>query len=149
VHAPRHNHHTNEQGFTLIELLVVILVIGVLAAISLPAFLGQRDKARDATAKSLARNMVSQIEACFRNTDGFVGCTAELSPGVTGLPTGPNPGQVSIVTETATGYIITAVSEATGGGANHTFTIVHNVGGVMGRTCTVAGKGGCPPGGTW
>ena len=60
-----HKRMKGEKGFTLIELLVVIIIIAILAAIAIPTFLGQRQKAQDAAAKSLVRNAMTAMESAY------------------------------------------------------------------------------------
>ena len=61
----------DEKGFTLIELLVVILIIGILAAIAIPAFLNQKGKAYDSNAKSDARTAATAEETYYTDNNAY------------------------------------------------------------------------------
>jgi type IV pilus assembly protein PilA len=128
-----------EGGFTLVELLVVMLILGLLAAIAIPSFFNQREKAKDADAKAGARTAQTAIETYATGNGGsYLNATAAILQDIE--PT-LNDSTLAVSGLAADEYTVTVTSDGTN--AND-FSITRNDDGTTDLTCTDEGVDGCP-----
>jgi prepilin-type N-terminal cleavage/methylation domain-containing protein len=137
--TPTRRRLADESGFTLVELLVVILIIGILAALGIAAFLNQRSKAQDGQAKVYAVTASKAIAVWHTDNDSYIGAdAAELTKIEPSLGKATNLGVIVAVDS----YRVSADSSA-GAAGGGTFSVEMLPSGQTRRDCTNPGAGSC------
>ncbi|WP_432546179.1 type IV pilin protein [Kineococcus sp. SYSU DK004] len=130
-----------DEGFTLVELLVVLVVVGILAAVAVPVYAGQRQKAHDAALQTDLRSIASYEESHYVEHEEYLAVAATSTPVIVeDVRLSPGASASVDLNAAGTAYCIRIDSARATGPRVH----VSNRGGLQSRATTT-----CPAAGTW